>query len=182
MKNNGDIIGIDLSLRSSGIIRMSQNKKLLDYEIVRSATLKEERLLLHNTKKIMEFIKRDKTYCVALEGLSFGGKSAMKHVIDGNYWMVRCAIRKYNKKIFIGSIPVLTWRNDMLSKLERKKAKGVRDGLKIAVVDKLSEDIKKEFEQYLHKNNLPKKSLYDLADAYGVVTYRHKLLMEGLDV
>ena len=179
MDNNGDIIGIDLSLRSTGIIRMSQDKELLDFEIVRSVTLKEERLLLHNTKKIMKFIKRDKTYCVALEGLSFGGKSAMKDVIDGNYWMVRCAIRKFNKKIFIGSIPVLTWRNDILSKLERKNAKGVRDGLKIAVVDKLPKDIKGDFEYYLKNNNLPKKSVYDLADAYGVVCYRHKLLMGG---
>jgi hypothetical protein len=177
MKFTGDIIGIDLSLRSTGLVRLSLDGELLDFDIVRSPKLTEENLLLYNTKNIMKFIEMGKIYSVAIEGLSLNGKSAMKDMIDGNYWMVRSAIKKYNSKIFIGAIPVLTWRCDILSKKERKKAKKVKDGLKIFVVDKLDTEIQIAFLKYLKQQNLPNKSLYDLADAYFIAQHRIKLFL-----
>ena len=178
MEFDGDIIGIDLSLRSTGIVRLSLDGYLLDFGIVRSPKKTEEDLLIYNSKNIMDFIRKDDVYSVALEGLSHGGKSSMKDMIDGNFWMVRCAIKKYNNKIRIGAIPVLSWRNKILSKKEQKDARKIKDGLKIYVVNKLDVKIEHKFLEYLKQENLPNRSLYDLSDAYFVAKHRYKLFLK----
>lgn len=144
----------------------------MDFEIIQNTTLEQEDLIIYNSNKIIEFIKRFDVYGVAIEGLSFMSKSSFRDLICGNFWNLRCSIRSYNENIFIGIIPVLTWRNRILSKEERKEVCKIKDGLKISVVNKLPLYVKDSFLKYIEKNNLPEKSIYDLSDAYFIAQHR----------
>lgn len=170
------MVAIDLSMRSTGIVRMTTNNKLIDFKVISNKKLDFEELLIWNADEILNFCKRGNLSYVAFEGLSLGGASGFKDMIQGNFWHVRCTIRKhYGDKFPIGSIPVLSWRSKVLTKDERKDAKKVKEGLKIFVVNKLPAHIKTNFENYIKKHNLSPKSIYDLADAYHIALYRNNL-------
>ena len=169
-------VAIDLSMRSTGIVCLSKKNKLIDFAIVASK-LNDEELLIWNANKIVNFCKKVKPSYIVFEGLSFMSKSAVIDKIYGNFWVARCALkRELGNELLIGVIPVLSWRNDMLSKFERKRAKEFgKEGIKMATVEKIPVEIKKRFENYIEKNKLSKKALYDLCDAYGLGIYRNKL-------
>lgn len=173
---NETMIAIDLSMRSTGIVRLTLKNKLVNFKIIKNTELDYEELLVWNAEKIVEFCISHRPEYIAFEGLSFMSKSAKMDMIYGNFWNARCAVRKeFGDDMPIGAIPVLSWRNSILSKQELKNAKKIKEGLKIAVVNKLSKDIKNHFEKYISLNKFPKKSIYDLADAYHIGHYRNTL-------
>ncbi len=187
------IIAIDLSLRSTGICAF-QEGKLIDFAIIASATGNEktkthlpvfngEGLLIYNAERIKWFINRQDKYAldgVVIEGLSFGGLSGNKDILQGNFWHIRCELflecGQYN--VPIGIVPVTSWRSKTINKMEREEALekyGKKTYLKQGVYDKLPEEIKMRFQEYVTKNKLKKDAVYDLSDAYFLGKYRDKM-------
>lgn len=186
------IISIDLSLRSTGICAF-QEGELIDFTIIASATGNEktkthlpvfngEDLLIYNADKINEFINHQDKYAldgIVIEGLSFGGLSGNKDILQGNFWYVRCELHRCCFGIIpIGIVPVTSWRSKTINKIERSEALekyGKKTYLKKGVYDKLPEEIKMRFQEYITKNKLKKDAVYDLADAYFLGIYRIKM-------
>lgn len=171
-----NMVAIDLSMRSTGIVCLTPQNKLIDFKIISAKKLEDEELLIWNANEIIKFCKKNKPSYIVIEGLAYLAKSSRLDVIHGNFWNVRCEIKREFKNISVGVIPVLSWRNDLLSKEERKSAKEIgREGIKIAVVDKLLKNVKVNFENYIKKNKFSKKAIFDLADAFFLGCYRNKL-------
>lgn len=186
------IIGIDLSLRSTGIVSLNEDSTLSDFAIIASLTGNEkskskanipiknqEELLIHNAKEICAFIDTQMSFSaidgIALEGLSFGGISGSKDILQGNFWHVRCEIFKRFGDIPIGIIPITSWRAKVLDKKKKSKyleIHGKKKYLKQGVVDELPEDVREAFKEYIKLERFKKDSIYDLADAYFVTKFR----------
>ena len=118
------VIGIDLSLRSTGLVYLNDNE--FDYRLIvtDSKKLNDEELLIHNTNEILKFINKYEPEYIALEGLSFGSVSSSKDIIAGNFWHLRTELFKnWSGKSKIEIIPVLTWRSPLFDKDERKLLK-----------------------------------------------------------
>lgn len=184
------IIGIDASLRSTGLVAIDDEGNLVDAEIIAaSKTFDGEDLLLYQVKQIIRFVERNKKGLVgvAIEGLSFGAVGSRKDLLAGVYWSIRLALRYKFPTLPIGSVPVSAWRSKVLTKEEQKlcRSSGVKDALKKATVDKLPQEVRDIFECYIRSclmdcfNNVKGTSVYDLTDAYFIAQYRLSLDGEG---
>lgn len=116
------VIGIDLSLRSTGLVCLDGND-VTNYTIINPDPKKynDESLLIYNSYQICDFVKQLKPDVVALEGLSFGSLTGSKDILAGNFWNLRIGLKHLGYKTQI--IPVLTWRSPLFTKEERKKHK-----------------------------------------------------------
>ena len=188
-------INIDLSLRSTGLTAIDEDRRLIDYDVVQSVNdiskqakkykqLPEyngSQLLIYNAQKIVSFIERvNNSYAIdgiVIEGISFGSSSGKGDIISGNWWYVRTEIRKKFPNVPIGSVPVLSWRSKVLNKADKIEAKEKwgRKFLKEGVVAKLPTEVYEEFCSYISKNKLKYNSIYDLADSYYMGCYRVSL-------
>ena len=169
-------VAVDLSMRSTGIVSLTRENKLLDFKIIASK-LNDEELLIWNANEIVKFVRKAKPSFIVFEGLSFMSKSAHIDKIYGNMWVARCALRReFGENLRIGVIPVLSWRNSLLTKEERKNAKEFgKEGIKLATVDKLPKIVRNRFKKYVKKNKLSKKAIFDLTDAWGLGVFRNSL-------
>lgn len=181
------IISIDLSLRSTGIVAL-QEHKLIDFAVISSANgnsksihpvHNNESLLVYNAEQVCAFIqKQNENYAldgIVIEGLSFGGLSGAKDIIQGNFWNIRCELYKKFIGVPIGICPVTSWRSKTLNKAERAEALakyGKKLYLKQGVYDKLPDYVKERFVDYVKLNKLKKDSLFDLSDAYFLGIFR----------
>ena len=119
-----NVIGIDLSLRSSCIVYLSDNE--FEYRLITSDSkkLNDEELLIYNSNEILKFINRFEPDYIALEGLSFGSISSSKDIIAGNFWHLRTQLFKnWSGKSKIEIVPVLSWRSPLFNKEERASLK-----------------------------------------------------------
>jgi hypothetical protein len=172
---------MDMSMRSSGLIAMTPRDEIIGLDIIKTSLDEypdHEDTIIQVIDVTMDFIAEVSADAFVIEGLSHGAKSAHKDVIAGIFWGIRVAIwRKF--KIPIGVVPVTSWRSKVLNKEDRKYAKEnyspKADAIKIATVNKLPKDIHKYFINYIEGMHLPKKSVYDLADAYFLGIYRNSL-------
>jgi len=110
------ILGIDLSLRSTGLF-IDGKYKLIQAD---PKKINEEALLVYNAKSILDFIKETKPDYVNLEGLSLGSVSSSMDIICGNFWYLRTEIFKAYPDLKINVIPVKTWRCPLFSKADNK--------------------------------------------------------------
>ena len=110
------ILGIDLSLRSTGMFIDGQ------YKLVQSdpKKLNDEALLVYNAITILDFIKETKPDFINLEGLSLGSVSSSTDMICGNFWYLRTEIFKTHPHLKINIVPVKTWRCPLFSKADNK--------------------------------------------------------------
>jgi len=146
------IVAIDLSLRSTGLVALQDNR-ILEYDVITSDAkkLNKEELLIFNSLKIMDFIDKYQPDKIGLEGLSFGSISSSKDILAGNFWKLRTDIFKAGYPIDI--IAVLTWRSSLFNKEERKLLKENSKKLKLLRKEwKLITD-KVEKTQILKDNN-----------------------------
>lgn len=180
-------IGIDLSLRSTGLVAIDENLDVKLFGIINSVNkedktdlpvLNDEDLLIYNSQKIISFISNVNQVWsidhINLEGLSFGGVSGSKDILQGNFWEVRCEITKKYSSIPVKIIPVTTWRSKVLNKDDRDSALakyGKAKYLKEGCVDKLPDEVKNKFEEYISINKYKKASIYDLTDAYFIAKH-----------
>lgn len=115
-------LGIDLSLRSTGLVYINQDQ--IDYRLITSDSkkLNDEELLLYNIREILSFVSKYEPDYIGLEGLSFGSISSSKDILAGNFWFLRTQLyTNYNSIVEI--IPVLTWRSKLFNKEERAELK-----------------------------------------------------------
>ena len=177
------MIAIDLSLRSSGLVALDKEDNLIDFDVVQPCEKEyrqdynAEETLIYISDKVLDFVKRvNDTDAVVIEGLSFQSTSSAKDFIWGNFWNLRTQLRMLYPEMLIGVIPVLSWRSPLLSHLtkeERKKLK--KDIMKQFCVDLLPLDVYNRFNKFILINNLDKKTMFDLTDAYFLCKFRNTL-------
>ena len=183
------LVSIDMSLRSTGIVVMDSKDNLIDYRIIKTFNkvnkgdydqmIDHEDTINHVVDEIMEITYQQDTRRVVIEGLSHQGKSGMKDVIAGLFWAIRSTIRRESPHIYIGAIPVLTWRSKVLTPKEVResntKFSPKNKAIKKATLEKLSKKIRVEFENYLESEGFHKDHIFDLTDAYFMAKYRNSL-------
>ena len=176
------LVSMDMSMRSSGLIAILPNNDLIDYTVLKTSKddfPDTEDLIIHITKQVYEFIDDFDADQFVIEGLAFAASSGHKDVLAGIYWGIRTMIWQKFPSILIGSVPVTSWRSKVLTKEDRKYAKEnytpKAEAIKIATVNKLPEDIKEIFLDYIKSEGYDKKSIYDLTDAYFLGKYRNSL-------
>lgn len=135
-----NIVSIDLSLRSTALVFLNQTD--YTYELVKSDSkkLNDEKLLQYNWNCINSFIAKHKPDIIAIEGLSFNSVSSSKDLIAGNFWFIRTMIDIHYPDIKLIIVPVLTWRNPLFNKEERKELKD--NTKKLKDIKKLIKDCK----------------------------------------
>ena len=116
------ILGIDLSLRSSGLCLL-EDKNLFDYKLIQSSSkdLNEEALLIHNINEICSFISFCKPDMLTLEDLSYDSPSGEKDLIAGQNWYLRIKIKQDFPTIPLKVFKVMEWRSPLFSKVENKE-------------------------------------------------------------
>lgn len=107
-------MGIDLSTTSAGVCIGDK------FELIQIKGLDDENLINAIAEEIIEIIKETKPDTINLEGLSLGSLSSRKDFIAGNFWHLRCEIKKNFPSLPINIIPVKTWRCPLFSKEENK--------------------------------------------------------------
>lgn len=184
------IIGIDLSLRSTGICILYKNNNI-EFKLIQRKEDDEE-LIINATNEIIDLIKEynniERITSIHLEGLSYNSLSQKKDLIAGLFWYLRCNLKINFPFLDIKILPVQKWRNKIITKEDRKYIKELKEKLKNEVdkknknkikneinikeitFKKLPDDIKKIINQMV-KNN---KERYDLADAYFICNFKEK--------
>lgn len=192
-------IGIDLSLRSTGLVCLSETGEYIDKKLIQPNPdiYNNEELIIYIWKEIKSFIDLYKPSHIGLEGLSFSSLSSSKDIMAGNFWYIRIKIREEYPNTILKIIPVLTWRNHLFDKEERKtlkenenKAKELKKELiklepkeKKRKLEENQELLLKSNIKYLTWEKLPKelaeefkkigfnKGCYDVTDAYFITKH-----------
>lgn len=192
-----NIIGIDLSLRSTGICVLS-NSSLYFKLIQPNEQIKNEELLQTIWSELYSFIKQFDKPKINLEGLSLDSVSSSKDIIAGNFWYVRTQLSILNYSFQI--VPVTEWRNPLFSKQDRKQHNADKKKLKeykssvkhlnrkeLIEMNKLNKHLFLEADiKELTYRKLPDnvrlhietitndKSKYDLCDSYFISSFMKK--------
>ena len=183
-------IGVDLSLRSTGVVTLDDDLNLIDFILINPSTKEynDEKLLTYIANEIVSYVNcnldekfgLDRDY--AIEGLSFMSVSASKDIMYGNFWHLRCEIMNFTEDATITIYPVTKWRNGQFDKATLKEWKTtVKNGLKELIVNKTPENVKIKFLEYIKEKKLHKNSIYDLCDAYWLCRY-HILTKLGKEI
>lgn len=176
-------VGVDASMRSTGIVVVDDKDKLVDFKIISNKTAIEEELLCYNTSETLNFLnkynKENLIKYINIEYLALNARCLRKDVLFANYWFIRYHIKKYldDKNIEYSNPTVAQWRQHIISKERSKEIKDAGENekgwQKIETVKCLPNDVRDEFEAYIKATKSVKKdSIYDLADAYFVAVYR----------
>lgn len=171
-------LGIDQSKRSTGMVILNEDGSLKDFRLIcPSMTLDGVELVQYQVLQYADFLLKNGITEVKhpkislIEGISFGAVGSAKDILAGLNWCFRYAsLDRFG--FYLGVVPVSQWRSKVLSKEEQKEAKAYgKDGLKKFVVNKLPDDVRVEFTEYVRSKGFKKESLYDLADAWGISNY-----------
>lgn len=168
------IVSLDISMRSTGVVILSNDGKMVDFTVVTSKTITDEELMEHNIIAILKFLKpyKEKIGSIVIEGLAFMGTCRRKDLLYGNYWVIRYFLwQEFGDNIEYNHYTVSQWRKSVISKERAKEIKEAgndkKGWQKIECVGRLPEDIKLAFELYVKENKGVKKdAIYDLCDAY----------------
>lgn len=175
------MIAIDLSLRSTGLVSLNDSTfELEDFAVISNPDLNDEELIVENCRQIRNFVERNYAENICIEGLSFGSVSSSKDLLAGQFWHLRTKLYKIGT---LHIVPVQRWRcRKIFSKEEYEYFKGMKDGLKWMVVDKIPGEITARFNEYIMKHNLKDKAIFDLCDAYMMAYFQIKTLEENNNV
>jgi hypothetical protein len=191
----GNTMGLDMSMRSTGIVVLSPDDDLLWFDVFK--TRKDEipakkpkwemgiwfpdpeDHIITMSEAVSSWIDNWSVDNFVIEKLTFSRQSAYKDFIAGIYWGIRSHIRKENPHVLIGSIAVNSWRSKVLTPDEAKEAKATlspkNEALKIATVAKLPDHIRRKFTLWIKQMNFDPKTIYDLSDAYFLTKFRNSL-------
>lgn len=181
-----DILGIDLSLRSTGLCYNNE------FKLIQIEKLKNEELLIELIKQICYYINLWQPKQINLEGLSFNSISGSKDLIAGSFWFLRSEIKRQYPNIPLKILSVSEWRAPLFNKEENKTIREAKNflktnkksiknlkgierkqvqeynkilednaNIKVYTFNKLPEDIKQKII-----NITEDKSRFDLTDAY----------------
>ena len=193
------MVGIDLSLRSTGLVHL-KNGELNQFQLVQPSPkdYQDESILIYNSDVILKFIAETKPYVIGLEDLSYNSISSSKDLIAGNFWYLRTQLKIHYPEIPIIIVPVLSWRSPLFNKAERDKKKEndkllkiLKEQLKAIKSKKEKQELAKANEElilnsnikYLTYEKLPEEvkcqfieygynnGAFDLSDAYWIANY-----------
>jgi len=196
-------LGIDQSKRSTAAVLLDKKGTLIDYTLINEPDDEVELIItqwFYLTRFIRENICSHEDIKGALiEGLAFGAVGGSKDFLAGLQWYFRARMRD-DYGVFLGTVPVSKWRAVVLDKAEQREAKAAgKDGLKQAVVNKLPEDVRSAFADYVEackdrillakypqskpgsRSTRHQEALYDLADAYFIADYCRRVVRNGTE-
>ena len=182
-------IGIDLGLRSNGIVALDKHGKLIDMDLITTSkslpknsrkthnVYNDESMMIYTYRRFEKFFQtlNSTEYVVAIERLSYASISSSKDVLAGMHWYIRTRLYE-NFDIEFEVLSPAKWRNGIISK---------QDEIDIQL-DYLSEDINKVgpyvicpykseidvfVEDFSEKNACKSDAHYDLSDAYWIAKY-----------
>lgn len=165
-------IGCDISLRSSGI-SIVENNKLVECFIYQPSEKCYEQLITDSFFFYYDFFKKmnDKYDIeqINIEDLSFNSISSTKDILATNYWNIRVIL--HNLKIHYQIFSPSNWRkiNEIIPKDKKQKIYKEELGknyLKILAMNKLDEETKEFIMNYCEKNKLKKDSHFDIIESY----------------
>ena len=119
------ILGIDLSMRSTGMCAVSDTAHI--FRLVQNES-DVPQLFIDNANDIVKFVYElidagHKIERIHLEGLSLRSVSGSGDKIIGNFWYVQTQLYINFPEIPITVVEVLTWRCPLFNKEERKRQK-----------------------------------------------------------
>jgi len=184
-------LGIDQSKRSTGCVWVDDTGEVIHFTLLAPHKDLDDVGIINEQWQELNYNLNYTAACdfAVIEGLSFAAVGSGKDFLAGLQWHFR-ANMELQHSVFLGPVPVTSWRSKVLSKEEQREAKADgKDGLKWAVFNKLPAQIRKNFSDYvyLHRERInaakglgPKSVKYvdaswDLADAYWLAEYRRKL-------
>ena len=152
-------LGIDLSLRSTGICIMDNKGVLAHHEIIKTSKdndLYREIAFIKNT--IIELIIEFKVTAVTIESLSYGSMGQATRTLAMNYGAVVTAIYEKFNDILLLEVPPTTLKKFYAGSGKAKKQD---------MVDATPESIVELFGERYKKST----GLYDVIDAYALCKY-----------
>ncbi len=173
-------VSLDISMRSTGVVVLSDDGKMVDFSIVSSKTITDEELMEHNITAILKFLEpyKEKIGSIVIEGLAFMGVCRRKDLLYGNYWVIRYFLwQVFGDNVEYNHYTVSQWRKSVISKERAKEIKEAgndkKGWQKIECVGRLPEGIKLAFETYVKENKSVKKdAIYDLTDSYFMAKFK----------
>lgn len=178
-------VGIDPSLRSSGIVALDENGDLqfIKLIIIPNTVVDEDNIVSCGNELlfVLDHINSmDTIGSIGYERLSFGSISGSKDKLAGSFWYNRIVMRDFLKYNYEGMevdyISVAQWRKYVITKEDRKASKeaGEKIDVKEKALEKVPEKIKEKLFGYLDEYGLKRKHVYDLADAYWIAEFKRK--------
>lgn len=173
------IVSLDISMRCTGVVILSEEGELVDFTIVSSKTITDEELMEHNISAILKFLDpyKEKIGSIVIEGLAFMGTCRRKDLLYGNYWIIRYFLwQVFGDNIEYNHYTVSQWRKSVISKERAREIKEAgldkKGWQKIECVDRLPEDIRNKFASYIKENKIKKDGIYDLTDAFLMAQFK----------
>lgn len=178
-------IGYDGSLRSSGIVTLDEDGKLINFSISAPSAkeFKDEDLLEYNRDYLRLYIKKTKEQYnlkkLLYERAAFAANSGVKDKIAGQFWLNRIMLR--DEEVSWEVVSVGTWRKDLVTKELRKEwrdegltTKEINSRVKVYPISLLPKDVLAKFETLVASDKSYKNSLDDLSDAYWIAQWARK--------
>lgn len=179
-------IGLDIGLRSNGLIVQS-NEKILDLCLVQTFNTlskkqktdkryiikQNEDIIVYNLNKIHAFIKPhiNDAIRICIEGLSYNSISSSKDLLAGLHWATRAMIiEKFG--IHCEIVYPLKWRAGHIKHYDRVQASLKYDECdpidKLIMYHKLNDRNRHIVDKYVGVHGLTEWSFLDLSDAYWI--------------
>lgn len=185
-------LGIDQSKRCTACVVIESDGSLEDCELICAPQgLEGYDVIDYQWDKFCLFYESlgDIVDSAAIEKLALNASGSSKDLLAGlNYGFQWQANKAYG--LFLGVVPVTSWRSKVLDKDEQREAKASgKDGLKWAVFNKLPATVRKQFADVVEeakdyilqakdkkwkpgsKSMVYQTALWDLADAYWLARY-----------
>ena len=174
------LMGIDQSIRSTGIVIVDENLKLIESQLI--VTLKDTKednqrleMIYEIKNQFFDILKKYNDIDIYIEGISFSSNSKVKDFLIGLQYYLRMSL--YESNYYSKIISVQHWRNKILkNRYDKEYLKELRKSkpdYKELCYSLLPEDVKKNFmetEKNIDKEykdfKLKSKKYQDLTDAY----------------
>ena len=118
------IVGIDLSLRKTGIVCLNNGGDLIGFRLnICPIEYKNEDILIYNQNNIIYFlndygITNNSKNIVAIEGLSFNSPSSVADLISANWWILRSNLKSKYPNINTSVVTSSSWKSKIFTSEE----------------------------------------------------------------
>jgi len=154
-------IGIDLSMTSTGVVVLDNNKVVEEFFIIKTSPKTNiYKRSLQVADKINQVILKYPNYDVYLEAPAFLGKGSRVYQLFGFHYFIATLIYRHKNNSY-----------QIAPSSLKKRTTGNGRANKEDMLDALPEDIKKLFADSGFKKST---GLYDLTDAYFLAYYGYK--------
>lgn len=159
------IVGIDLSLRKTGIVCLNGKGNLIGFNLnICPVEYKNEDILIYNQSNIVQFldnygISNDAKNIIAVEGLSFNSPSSAADLISANWWILKFNLKTKYSNIDTKIITSSSWKSKVFTTEEVQSINKEFPIIRAKKGIKLTSDEKKENNKTKAKMKVKVKNL-----------------------